>query len=45
MKRIHVKIYIFSCIKIKTKQKVRLGTPLPGYTGTQKRIVASNIFG
>ncbi|EAR93097.3 hypothetical protein TTHERM_00449470 (macronuclear) [Tetrahymena thermophila SB210] len=24
---------------------IRIGTPLPGYTGTNKRIVAANIFG
>ncbi|EGR28284.1 hypothetical protein IMG5_179410 [Ichthyophthirius multifiliis] len=27
------------------KQTLKLGTPLPGYTGTNKRIVAANIFG
>jgi hypothetical protein len=24
---------------------VRLGTPLPGYTGVNKRVTAANIFG
>ncbi|KAM3141900.1 hypothetical protein pb186bvf_005986 [Paramecium bursaria] len=27
------------------KEPLRLGTPLPGYTGAQKRVVAANIFG
>jgi hypothetical protein len=35
--RNHV-IYSFST-------KVKLGDPLPGYTGTIKRVVAANIFG